>query len=58
MSATVLGFRAIKAGYEGIRDRAGFGMTREEVMAVIHEVGDTIAIEQFYAIEERTTERG
>jgi 2-methylisocitrate lyase-like PEP mutase family enzyme len=57
MSATVLAFRAIKAGYEGIRDSAGFGMSREEVMAVIHEVGDTIAIQQFYDIEERTTER-
>jgi 2-methylisocitrate lyase-like PEP mutase family enzyme len=57
MSATVLGFRALQAGYEGIRDRTGFGMTREEVMAVIHEVGETIGIDALYAIEERTTER-
>jgi methylisocitrate lyase len=58
MSATVLGFRALQAGYEGIRERQGFGMSREEVMAVIHEVGATIGIEALYGVEERTTERG
>ncbi|MGD9933792.1 MAG: oxaloacetate decarboxylase [Dehalococcoidia bacterium] len=58
MSATVLGFRALKSGYEGIRDRQDYGLSREEVAATIHEVGATIGIEQFYEIEERTTERG
>lgn len=58
MSATVLGFRALKAGYEGIRDRQNYGMTRDEVAATIREVGETIGISQFYEIEERTTERG
>jgi len=57
MSATALGFRALQAGYEGIRDRTGFGMSREEVMAVIHDVGETIGIEALYAVEERTTEK-
>ena len=57
MSATVLGFRALKAGYEGIRANGGFGMSREEVLAVIHEVGETIDIQAFYDIEAVTTER-
>lgn len=57
MSATALGFRALKAGYEGIRAGRGFGMSREEVLATIREVGATIGIEDLYAIEERTTER-
>lgn len=57
MSATVLGFRALKAGYEGIRDGSGFGLSREEVLAVIREVGETIDIQHFYDIEAATTER-
>jgi methylisocitrate lyase len=57
MSATVLAFNAIKAGYEGIRDGTGFGMTGPEVMAVIHEVGDTMDIQDLYDIEARTSER-
>ncbi|MBI2767022.1 MAG: isocitrate lyase/PEP mutase family protein [Chloroflexi bacterium] len=57
MSATALGFRALKTGYEGIRSGAGFGMSREEVLAVIHEVGETIGMDALYAIEARTTER-
>jgi methylisocitrate lyase len=57
MSATVLGFRALKAGYEGIRSGGGFGMSREEVLAIIHEVGETIDIGDFYDIEAVTTER-
>ena len=57
MSAQALAFRAMKAGYEGIRDGAGFGMTGPEVMAVIHEVGETIGVQALYDIEARTTER-
>jgi methylisocitrate lyase len=57
MSATVLGFRALKAGYEGIRDGSGFGLSRDEVLAVIREVGETIDIQRFYDIEAATTER-
>lgn len=57
MSGTVLGFQALKQGYEGILAGDGFGMSREEVMEVIHEVGETIGINDLYAIEERTTER-
>ena len=57
MSATVLGFRALKAGYEGILAGSGFGMSREEVLQVIHEVGETIGIQALYDIEAKTTER-
>jgi 2-methylisocitrate lyase-like PEP mutase family enzyme len=57
MSATVLGFNAIKAGYEGLRNGTGFGLTGPEVMAIIHEVGDTIGMDALYEIEARTTER-
>jgi methylisocitrate lyase len=57
MSATVLGFRALRAGYEGIRDGTGFGLSRDEVLAIIREVGDAIDIQQFYDIEAVTTER-
>jgi hypothetical protein len=57
MSATALGFRALKAGYEGILTGGGFGMSREEVLQVIHEVGETIGIQSLYDIEAATTER-
>jgi methylisocitrate lyase len=57
MSATVLGFRAIKAGYDGIRRGEGIGLDGREIMAIIHEVGETMGIEALYAIEEQTTER-
>ncbi|OAI40334.1 hypothetical protein AYO38_06025 [bacterium SCGC AG-212-C10] len=57
MSGTVLAFRAMKAGFEGIRDGTGFGMSREEVLATIKEVGETMNIEALYEIEARTTER-
>ncbi len=57
MSAQALAFRAMKAGYEGIRDGRGFGMTSAEVLDVIHEVGETIGIDALYAIEAQTTER-
>jgi methylisocitrate lyase len=57
MSATVLGFRALQAGYEGILAGFGFGMSREEVLQVIHEVGETIGIQALYDIEAKTTER-
>jgi hypothetical protein len=56
MSTTVLGFLAMKAGYEGIRSGSGFGMSASEVMNVIHEVGETIAMEALYAVEAKTTE--
>ena len=56
MSTTVLGFLAMKAGYEGIRGGAGFGMSAAEVMNVIHEVGETIGMDALYAIEAKTTE--
>jgi methylisocitrate lyase len=56
MSTTVLAYQAMKAGYEGIRSGAGFGMSAAEVLAVIHEVGETMNIEALYEIEARTTE--
>ena len=58
MSATVLAFRALKDGYQGLKDGAGIGLSREEILATIAEVGATIGIEALYAIEARTTERG
>lgn len=57
MSAQVLAYRAMQAGYEGIRAGAGFGMTGPEVMAVVREMGETISIQSLYDIEVRTTER-
>ena len=57
MSAQVLAYRAMQAGYEGIRAGAGFGMTGPEVMAVVREMGETIGIQSLYDIEVRTTER-
>lgn len=57
MSAQALAYRAMKAGYEGIREGSGFGMTGAEVMAVIHEIGETIGVDALYEIEARTTER-
>lgn len=57
MSATVLGFRALKAGYDGLRAGTGFGMSAVEVMEVIHEVGEVIGIETLYEVEAKTTER-
>ncbi len=57
MGGTVLGFQALKQGYEGLLAGEGIGMSREEVMRIIHEVGETIGIDALYAIEERTTER-
>jgi len=57
MSAQALAFRAMKAGYEGIRSGAGFGMSGQDVLAVIHEIGETIGVEALYEIEARTTER-
>jgi methylisocitrate lyase len=57
MSATVLGFRALKAGYEGLKTGAGIGLSREDVLGTIAEVGDTIGIQALYDLEARTTER-
>ncbi len=57
MSATVLGFRALKAGYQGLLSGAGIGLSREEILATIAEVGETIGMEALYALEARTTER-
>ena len=57
MSGTVLAFRALKQGYERLLAGEGLGMDRSEVMDVIHEVGETIGINDLYAIEEHTTER-
>ncbi len=57
MSAQALAFRAMKAGYEGIFSGAGYGMAGAEVMAVMHEIGETIGVEALYAIEAKTTER-
>lgn len=57
MSATVLGYRAVKQGYEAIHRGEGIGMDRAEVMEVIHEVGETMNIGALYDIEARTTER-
>jgi methylisocitrate lyase len=57
MSATVLSYRALKAGYEAILAGKPFGMSREEILATIAEVGDTIGIQALYDIEARTTER-
>jgi 2-methylisocitrate lyase-like PEP mutase family enzyme len=57
MSATVLGFRALQAGYQGLKAGTGIGMSREEIMATIAEVGETIGMQALYDIEARTTER-
>ncbi len=57
MSAQVLAYRAMQAGYEGIRDGVGFGMAGAEVMGVVREMGETIGIQALYDIEVRTTER-
>jgi 2-methylisocitrate lyase-like PEP mutase family enzyme len=57
MSATVLGYQALKRGYEGIKSEAGIGMSREEILDTIAEVGKTIGIDQLYEIEAQTTER-
>lgn len=57
MSATVLGFRALQAGYAALKAGKGIGMSREQIMATIAEVGETIGMEELFAIEARTTER-
>lgn len=57
MSATVLAYRALKDGYAAIRAGNSYGLTAREVMATIHEVGETMGIEALYNIEARTTER-
>ena len=57
MSAQVLAYRAMKAGFEGIRDGRGFGLSGQEVMAAVREMGETIGIEALYELESRTTER-
>jgi methylisocitrate lyase len=56
MSAQALAYRAMKAGYNGIRAGTGFGMSGAEVQAVIHEIADVIGMERLYGIERRTTE--
>ncbi len=57
MSAQVLAYRAMQSGYEGMRNGNGFGMTSQDVLKVVREMGDTISIEALYDIESRTTER-
>lgn len=57
MSGLVLGFRAMKAGYGGLRAGTGIGLSREEIRATIDEIGGTIGMQAFYDIEARTTER-
>lgn len=57
MSAQVLAYRAMQAGYEGIRDGRGFGLSGQEVMATVREMGETIGIKALYELESRTTER-
>jgi methylisocitrate lyase len=57
MSATVLGFRALKAGYEQLKAGNGIGLSREEIAATMAEVGDTIGMQALYDLEARTTER-
>jgi 2-methylisocitrate lyase-like PEP mutase family enzyme len=55
-SATVLGVRALRAGYETLR-AGGEVIAPGEVRAELGAVGEIIGIERLYAIEERTTER-
>jgi len=57
MSATVLAYRALKAGYAGLRAGTGYGLSAQEVLETIHEVGETIGMDALYAIEARTSER-
>jgi hypothetical protein len=57
MSAQALAFRAMKAGYAGIREGRGFGLSGAEVLETIHEIGTVIGIDALYEIEARTTER-
>ena len=55
-SATLLGVRALRAGYEALR--AGEDVVdAADVRDALHEVGEIIGIDELYAIEERTTER-
>lgn len=57
MSAQVVAYRAVHAAYEGIRKGEGFGMSSQEVMETVREIGETIGIQALYDIEARTTER-
>jgi 2-methylisocitrate lyase-like PEP mutase family enzyme len=55
-SATILGVRALRAGYETLL--AGDAVVQPgDVRAELHAVGELIGIDELYAIEERTTER-
>jgi 2-methylisocitrate lyase-like PEP mutase family enzyme len=54
-SATVLGLRALREGYE--RLRAGEDAVGGEVREALREAGELMGIEELYAIERRTTER-
>jgi hypothetical protein len=57
MSAQVLAYRAIQAGYEAMRAGSGFGLTAQDTLATIREIGETIGVDALYEIESRTTER-
>jgi 2-methylisocitrate lyase-like PEP mutase family enzyme len=55
-SATLLTVRALREGYETLRD-GGEIVDPDAVRAQLHDVGEIIGIDELYAIEERTTER-
>jgi methylisocitrate lyase len=55
-SATLLTVRALREGYETLRD-GGDVVAPEAVREELHAVGEIIGMERLYAIEERTTER-
>jgi 2-methylisocitrate lyase-like PEP mutase family enzyme len=55
-SATLLGVRALREGYETLR-AGGTVAPIDQVRAELHEVGELIGMEELYAIEARTTER-
>ncbi|MGH2634048.1 MAG: isocitrate lyase/phosphoenolpyruvate mutase family protein [Tepidiformaceae bacterium] len=57
MSPQAAAFRAMKAAYEAIRTGAADEMTGAEVLAVMHEIADTISMDTLYEIEAQTTER-
>jgi hypothetical protein len=40
MSAQVLAYRAMRSGYEGIRTGAGFGMTAQDVLETVRDIGE------------------
>ncbi len=56
-SATLFGYRAIRAGYEVLRQGRELAGSMDEALDELSEIGATMGIETLYGIEARTTER-